>query len=139
MSTTLDATGNATLVVGKISSSCKHCGLPVPPPRPRDDHSADFCCSGCQAAYSLIAGEGLEEYYALRERFSQRPEHAVDASLAEQSFVDLDSPRFTEQHTSASSEGRRQATLRLQGIHCAACVWLLERLPNCYRESWMLA
>ncbi len=130
MSTTLDATGNATLVVGKISSSCKHCGLPVPPPGPADDHSADFCCSGCQAAYSLIAGEGLEEYYALRERFSQRPEHAVDASLAEQSFVDLDSPRFTEQHTSASSEGRRQATLRLQGIHCAACVWLLERLPQ---------
>ncbi len=37
---------------------------------------------------------------------------------------------FTEQHVQQLSNERQQVTLRLHGIHCAACVWLLERLPQ---------
>ncbi len=107
---------------------CLHCGLPIAADAPSDDHR--FCCSGCHAAYQLISGEGLDEYYELRRRFSDRPEAAVDPELAAHSFVDLDAPRFHQQHVQALSGGRLQATLRLHGIHCAACVWLLERLPQ---------
>ncbi|MCC6511000.1 MAG: heavy metal translocating P-type ATPase, partial [Pirellulaceae bacterium] len=118
--------------VSKATSSCLHCGLPVAGPAMGETHETDarFCCSGCHAAYSLIAGEGLEEYYELRQRFSDKPEQAIDPELATHSFVDLDAPRFTELHTQSLPGGRMQTTLRLHGIHCAACVWLLERLPT---------
>lgn len=111
-----------------INGECLHCGLPIA----ADAHGEDqrFCCSGCHAAYQLISGEGLEEYYELRRKFSDRPESSVDPELAAHSFVDLDAPRFTEQHVQLLPGGRMQTTLRLHGIHCAACVWLLERMPQ---------
>lgn len=127
MSTTLDSPTLAeqpTSVVGE----CLHCGLPIPADVPSEDHR--FCCSGCHAAYKLISGEGLEEYYELRRRFSDRPESVVDPELVAHSFVDFDTPRFIEQNGQRLSGERLQTTLRLHGIHCAACVWLLERLPQ---------
>ena len=115
-----------------VAGECLHCGLPIASDAaihdPNQDHR--FCCSGCHAAYQLIAGEGLEQYYELRRRFSERPESAVDPELLARSFVDLDAPRFTEQHVQKMPGGRMQVTLRLHGIHCVACVWLLERLPQ---------
>ena len=111
-----------------LAGECLHCGLPIATDAPSEDHR--FCCSGCHAAYKLISGEGLDEYYELRRRFSDRPESAVDPELVAHSFIDLDTPRFIEQHVQRLPGGRMQTTLRLHGIHCAACVWLLERLPQ---------
>ncbi|MGN6544780.1 MAG: heavy metal translocating P-type ATPase, partial [Aureliella sp.] len=109
---------------------CAHCGAAIPAESLSLDPAERFCCSGCRAAYSLIAGEGLEEYYALRRRFSDQDAKAVDPELTEATFVDLDAPRFWQNHVTSLSDGTAQSVLRLQGIHCAACVWLLERLPQ---------
>lgn len=131
MSTLLDAPRAAdpsSHSADAIMGECLHCGLPISADAPSADQR--FCCSGCHAAYQLISGEGLDEYYALRRRFSDRPEVAIDPELVAHSFVDLDAPRFAEQHVQALTGGRLQTTLRLHGIHCAACVWLLERLPQ---------
>ena len=57
----------------------------------------------------------------------------VDASLAESTFVDFDAPRFWETHVVPIPSGFVRCDLRLHGIHCAACVWLLERLPQIQR------
>jgi Cu2+-exporting ATPase len=96
---------------------------------PPGEKPPQFCCSGCAAAYRLIAGEGLDEYYALRSRFADGQRQPVDAELAELTFVDFDAPRFWHSHVESGESGEARAVLRLQGIHCAACVWLLERLP----------
>lgn len=108
-------------------SDCMHCGLPLR----QEDQDYGFCCGGCQAAYHLIRSEGLDQYYDLRRRLGDdgvtRP---VPPGLLEESFVDFDAPRFWQSHVTPLPEGRVQATVRLQGIHCAACVWLLERLPQ---------
>lgn len=127
MSTTLE-TPVAHDSDAHVAGECLHCGLPIASDAPSEDHR--FCCSGCHAAYKLISGEGLDEYYELRRRFSDRPESAVDPELVAHSFIDFDTPRFIEQHVQRLPGGRMQTTLRLHGIHCAACVWLLERLPQ---------
>ncbi len=110
--------------------NCRHCGLPLPP----SDHAVTeehaFCCAGCKTAFALISSEGLNEYYALRQRFADGKTQAVSPELIDASFIDLDAPRFWEHHVLRLPDGSAQVVLRLQGIHCAACVWLLERLPQ---------
>ena len=110
------------------SGACLHCGLPIV----EEEFASGFCCNGCYAAYGLIRGQGLEQYYELRRRLGQGKEGLLPISvdLLEESFVDLDAPRYWQSHVTPLPQGRVQTTMRLQGIHCAACVWLLERLPQ---------
>jgi P-type Cu2+ transporter len=115
--------------IPKSNVACLHCGQPTT--TELDSTELDsFCCGGCQAAYNIIRGEGLEEYYALRQRTGASQSAAVDLALQNESFVDFDSPRFWQSNVTPLPNGFVQTTLRLRGIHCAACVWLLERLPK---------
>ena len=47
---------------------CPHCGTPV------EGDVDTFCCAGCEMAYAIIRGAGLERYYRDRERAAPRPE-----------------------------------------------------------------
>jgi len=96
--------------------SCRHCGLPVPPERlARGD---EFCCAGCARVFELIRGEGLDRYYDLRGDAGAPPPDARTGSFA---WLDP---------VLAGLGGDRPRTLALdlQGVHCAACVWLLREL-----------
>jgi Cu2+-exporting ATPase len=90
-----------------------------------DDEKRPVCCAGCQAAGSLILGQGLGEYYRLREtvaepvRESQRTE---DLSI----YDDPEIQRGFVHRTDAASE----AQLLIEGIRCAACVWLNEQVVS---------
>ncbi|MFO1062347.1 MAG: heavy metal translocating P-type ATPase [Pirellulales bacterium] len=110
----------------RVSSQCLHCAQPMP----ASEVTESFCCNGCRAAYSLIHGEGLDQYYDLRRRMGGVDQRAVEGGLLDESFIDLDAPRFWQSHVVPLPGGLVQAVVRLQGIHCAACVWLLERLPQ---------
>ncbi|MBF0392644.1 MAG: heavy metal translocating P-type ATPase metal-binding domain-containing protein, partial [Alphaproteobacteria bacterium] len=93
---------------------CAHCGSQVPP------GSADeFCCRGCRAAFDLVKGSGLAQYYRRRcvdpEQRPLRPE--ADAAILD----------FTA-HVFAEPDGARTLHLMVEGLHCAACVWLIESL-----------
>jgi len=103
------------------SASCKHCGLPVP-----DDFRSEFCCTGCQAVYQTIHELGLDDFYRLRAR---EDVSGVKAEGIENSYRYLDDPLFSQEYVVQLESGLAQVTLFLEGIHCAACVWLLERLP----------
>ncbi len=107
---------------------CAHCGLPVPTssaqPGPR------FCCAGCKTVWELLHEVGLDPYYDLRERLEgralvpgqTRAEHAAEPPA----FAHLDDPDV-QRAISGGKLGR--AELHLIGLHCAACIWLIERLP----------
>ena len=118
-------------------AACYHCGLPVPAAgrwratvlgTPRD-----FCCAGCQAVASAIVAGGTERYYETREG----PAAAVQAALP--MLEALDDPQAQAQFTSAHGPGERSATLILDGIRCAACLWLneqaLRKLPGVLRAD----
>ncbi len=106
---------------------CAHCGLPAP--RASTESEPSFCCRGCQGAYELIRGWGLEEYYDLRDAPSN--DHRVDESAPE-SFLDLDEPSLLGRSAPfpidrGSERKLFQSRLSISGLHCVACVWLIER------------
>jgi len=121
-------TGMATkpAVSAETSVRCAHCSLPVPRGR-RTESGDQFCCSGCEAANAAIRSCGLEEYYALRQRLET---DAAPAESGPDRFDIFDDPGFTKRHARETPGGRMTCELYLAGMHCAACVWLLERLPR---------
>jgi len=87
----------------------------------------EFCCAGCEAVARAIADGGFEKYYEARSNEGVRPEALPPALL-------YDDPRAQREFVAAPSEHRREATLILDRIRCAACLWLneqaLRRVPG---------
>ncbi len=111
------------------AASCYHCGLPVP-----DD--TDFqlvilneerrlCCHGCQAVAQAIVDNGLDDYYRYRTDMPKSGEELVPEELRK---LDLyDHPEVQKSFVHDEGGTVRQASLILEGITCAACIWLNER------------
>jgi Cu2+-exporting ATPase len=100
--------------------TCDHCLLPV---AEKDALQEDidgvrkvFCCHGCSGIYQLIHSEGLDDFYARRSAWVPGPAalYTVDVSA------------FTETLRKAGDE--IETDLVLDGIRCASCVWLNERI-----------
>lgn len=109
-----------------VDAGCTHCGLPVVGARVAAGAVPRFCCGGCEAAHGLIVEHGLGAYYELRD--DEAP-GATRLGQAAVDYADFDRPEFLERYAH-SDDGARTVTLALEGIHCAACVWLLENLPR---------
>lgn len=103
--------------------TCSHCGLPVPSGLVEAGAERQFCCSGCATAWTLIHAAGLERYY----RFDQRREQAVAGTG--RWYEEFDHPAFEALYVRTRPDGLRQVELYLEGVHCASCVWLVERVP----------
>lgn len=72
-----------------------------------------------------IGGAGLEAYYERRSnpgRPGARADTAVDPDLAV-----LDTPAYQATVTQRRADGTREVSLLLDGVTCAACIWLIER------------
>ncbi|MBF0284936.1 MAG: heavy metal translocating P-type ATPase [Magnetococcales bacterium] len=110
-----------------VAASCHHCGLPLPAGEVlslrEEGRTLPFCCIGCQTAYRLIHSAGLEEYYQRRTTPSGRPEDEGAEGLEV-----YDSAAFAKQYVRAKPDGTQEVSLFLEGIHCAACVWLNEKI-----------
>ncbi len=92
---------------------CGHCGGPVPETSP-----VAFCCNGCEAAFALLRGLGLDGYYRRRQLDpAQRLLRPEDEARHDFSAQVID-----------TGKGLRELHLMVEGIHCAACVWLIESL-----------
>ncbi len=116
------------VVRSEPSLRCTHCGDLVPE-QYREDREPDtpiFCCGGCEAVYFTIHELGLANFYELRQDNSQ----AQPVGDFRSEFEEFDSDYFIEHDTEAVGEGLRRVTFLVRGIHCAACVWLLEKLPR---------
>lgn len=117
---------------GTNDNKCAHCALPVPRGLIRQGDDKQFCCSGCRTAYELISGCDLEDYYEFAER--ERP----IGELSSATYAEFDSEAFLSQHTRAigtdskleSGQHLREVVFAVDGIHCSACLWLIEKLPR---------
>lgn len=110
------------------ASLCEHCGLPVPESASRDGVHA-FCCAGCEAVWHALHSCGLGRYYELQRAAGERGNRP--APTASHSW--LDHPEFAERHVEGLADGRARVELRVDGIRCGACLWLLEALPRLER------
>lgn len=101
---------------------CDHCHLEFSDEVMIHDGEYRFCCKGCQGIFHLLKDEGLESFYAkMGDTTLSPPTEQFEAS------INFDTPAFHERFVSMSSEGLSQISLVIEGIHCAACVWLNEK------------
>ncbi|HAT30351.1 MAG TPA: cadmium-translocating P-type ATPase [Janthinobacterium sp.] len=110
---------------------CFHCGLPVPFGSAWtvdiEGEARPMCCPGCAAVAHSIVAIGQVAYYRNRSAFAAS---AADMALVppELQLYDNADPQFQRDADSC------EATLSVEGIRCAACVWLIEsrlnRLPG---------
>ena len=108
-------------------SICDHCGLPVPQGLYEPGAEHQFCCNGCKTVYNILHGAGLENYYKIRSAVDPTAEPAATTGG---SYEELDDPAFMSTWVTQSDDGTAEVELLLEGMHCAACVWLIERLPR---------
>ncbi|WP_135081140.1 heavy metal translocating P-type ATPase metal-binding domain-containing protein [Terasakiella sp. SH-1] len=96
------------------TATCQHCGDPI---LAHSDGGEGFCCKGCRGAYELINGLGLKSYY---DRRVLDPEAKALRPDEEGAVIDY------RAHIIEEDGGTNTLYLMVEGIHCAACVWLIE-------------
>lgn len=105
--------------------ACTHCQLPVPPGLIVAHKKEQFCCQGCSTVWQLLHAEGLEQFYAICSLSSSRP---TTAQAIHDDYTEFDDPGFTANYVKDQGHGIKEVQLLLESVHCAACVWLIEKL-----------
>lgn len=112
-----------------MPSECFHCATPItlkhPPTLDVLGKQRAFCCAGCAAVCRAIVDSGNADYY----RFRDTPARVVDAAQIEALNEKLrlyDHPEIQKDFVRGES-GWKEASLILEDIECAACLWLNER------------
>lgn len=109
--------------------SCFHCGLPLERevfPVVVDEVPRSTCCRGCQAVAQTIVDSGLAAYYRTRSSLPATPAESREV-IERLGLYDLPDVQRTFVHEPPGSPHEREAALLLEGITCAACVWLIEQ------------
>ena len=106
--------------------NCDHCYNPIQHPFSLGvgQEIKHFCCTGCLRVYEILKKNDLQEYYTFKDNRDLRP---VD--FKSESFAYLDGREFQAEFTH-SHEGMQEFKFFIEGIHCTACIWLLEKLPE---------
>jgi Cu2+-exporting ATPase len=111
-----------------VSDNCYHCGLSVPAGLDLhveiDGAPREMCCAGCQAVAQAIVANKLTDYYRHRDAMPESPREAIPQALQELGL--FDHPEVQKNFVRPVGEHEREAALILEGITCAACVWLNE-------------
>lgn len=102
----------------KPEKVCLHCGQSVP-----ENYSQNsFCCMGCRAVYHLIHNKGLDKFYDLKDQKTLPLLNYGEKTSQKESFSWLNEEMI--------SSG--ELDLFIEGIQCAACVWLIQKLSEKY-------
>ncbi len=102
------------------SAACHHCGAPLADPRLA---AAGFCCSGCAYVHRLVLEHGLDAYYKIKDPITAPAGAAV---FEPRNYAWL---RELQREAEERAAGRvPELMLGIQGVSCAGCVWLIERI-----------
>jgi len=110
------------------NSNCFHCGLPMNGSELTvkiDDQLQPMCCAGCQAVAEAIVKSGNVDYYRFREQKSATGKELVPEFLNK--IKVYDHPAVQQQFVHNRSQHIKQVSLIIEGIVCAACIWLNEQ------------
>lgn len=111
---------------GGLVTKCVHCDELAF--RPIFQEGQTFCCEGCLTVYQVLHAKGLEEYYAIKDRagiYKRRSPVEVQS----QQYAYLDEASFRQEYSYTDDTGNSVMEFYLEGIHCLACLWLVEKLP----------
>lgn len=124
MSATLAPGVSRDDLLAVAADGCYHCGEPLPV-RPAqlsvDGQAQAFCCDGCAAAAQWIREADLGDYYRLRSEHAGR----IGSDPVDLDVWDREELLAEHVHDVA---GGREITLLTDGMRCAACAWLIDRV-----------
>ncbi len=107
------------------NGSCFHCSLPLTPGQDFfakvGGEKQHFCCFGCQSVCEAIYAAGMDGFYKRTPEgtlLEPPPTPPEDVDIFDLEEVQAE---FVEEHGE-----QREVHLLVEGIHCAACVWLIE-------------
>ncbi|MCF8532795.1 MAG: cadmium-translocating P-type ATPase [Reyranella sp.] len=104
-----DAALFAAPAAAAMVKTCVHCGDTI-----RGAGDTAFCCAGCAGAHAIIGAAGLSSFYRrLEVTRARRPVP-----------LDIDFTGYARQ----AGAGESELDLLIDGLDCAACVWLIESL-----------
>ena len=95
---------------------CSHCRLDFDERQMLEKDGHFFCCTGCEAVFELVQSKGLGNFYERLGKNSLEPVNFKQNLGVFDSFVRPTNEGFSEIH------------LVIDGIFCAACVWLNEKI-----------
>lgn len=107
---------------------CYHCHNPLDSDRFSRD-SKSFCCQGCLSVYSILKGRGLGRFYEIKKATGVYPE-ASPAQEVSHSYNYCNDELFEKDYLQRIQDDKKVARFYLEGIHCLACLWLIEKLPE---------
>ena len=125
--TVADAAVRAALPAAAADVACAHCTLPVPSGLIDAGAQEQFCCGGCRTAFRIIHHPGLDTYH---DTTGGRDDPVAAGRPLGRSFEEFDHTTFRELYVRRTPDGLAQVDLYLEGVHCGACVWLVERVPS---------
>jgi len=82
-----------------------------------------FCCNGCQGVYHLLKDDGLDSFYDKMGNSKIAPPLEIKS---DSSSFDMES--FRQRYIKMTPDGFSSVDLVIEGIHCAACIWLNEKV-----------
>lgn len=95
---------------------CSHCRLDFDEKQMLEKDGHFFCCTGCEAVFELVQSKGLGDFYERLGKNNLEPVNFKQNLGVFDSFVRPTNEGFSEIH------------LVIDGIFCAACVWLNEKI-----------
>ncbi len=105
-------------------SVCFHCGGALPASDRFVVRGAGtvhpVCCGGCEAAANLILSQGLGRFYEFRQPPAAQPPGEM------RNWSSFDRAAALRRYTHELEGGERELSVRIEGLHCAACAWLIE-------------
>ncbi len=89
-----------------------------------------MCCPGCAAVAQAIVDNGLDDYYKYRTEQSIKADNLIPEELEQLELYNNTKLQKQFVQSSSSDPDIKNASLILEGIVCAACVWLNEKYVN---------
>lgn len=107
-------------------AQCFHCRLPVPSDihihARIDNQEQRFCCHGCKSVCSIIYDSGLQGFY----QRTPEGQHLAPPPVLSKDVTLYDIDEVQGEFVNDLGQ-QRYIHLLVEGIHCAACIWLIER------------
>ncbi len=102
---------------------CDHCHLTFSKEVMIYDNELNFCCKGCQGVYHLLKDNDLDSFYNKLGNKTISPPINVSDDVNR-----FDTTSFEDIFVNINEDGFKEVDLIIEGIHCAACIWLNEKV-----------
>jgi len=102
---------------GPAKRVCRHCGSP--------SGTEEFCCAGCAYVHRVIHQEGLDTFYDIKDRTTAPADAALEV---ERDYGWLQTLQCEAEAAAREQGSTPRVMLSVQGLSCAGCVWLIEKL-----------